>query len=52
VLAQELAEEIGLPPFDAWVDDYRADPDRFEREILAFGAPGSAAESTPPTTPR
>jgi hypothetical protein len=52
VLAQQLASELGLPAFDEWVEQYRADPRRFEREILTHGVPGPTPESTPPPTAR
>lgn len=32
----ELSREMGLPEFDAWLEQYRRDPERFEAEMMGF----------------
>lgn len=44
-LAVELYEELGLPPFPRWCEEYRRDPSRFDRDILGFQAPATASYS-------
>jgi lambda repressor-like predicted transcriptional regulator len=34
LLAHQLANELELPPFEAWAEEYRQNPERFEQEIL------------------
>jgi hypothetical protein len=31
-----LSGKIALPPFDMWLDDYRAHPDRYEEYLLGL----------------
>lgn len=31
-----LAERIALPPFDVWVEDYRAHPDQYEEYFMGL----------------
>jgi hypothetical protein len=47
-LAQQLADEMGLPAYDEWVEAYRRDPAQFEKEILMFGELGDPAAPPPP----
>ena len=42
-LAVELYEELGLPPFPRWAEDYRLHPERFDPDILGFQAPTAAS---------
>jgi hypothetical protein len=37
LLAQQLAAELELPPFEEWVVEYGTDPVRFEQDILSLG---------------
>jgi hypothetical protein len=39
----ELYEELGLPAFPIWVEEYRLHPDRFDPDILGFQAPATAS---------
>ena len=41
-LAMELYEELGLPPFPRWSEEYRAHPERFDPDILGFQAPAAS----------
>ena len=42
-LSMELYEELGLPAFPIWVEEYRLHPDRFDPDILGFQAPAAAS---------
>lgn len=42
-LAVELYEELGLPPFPRWSEEYRLHPERFDPDILGFQAPAAAS---------
>lgn len=42
-LAVELYEELGLPPFPRWAEDYQRHPERFDPDILGFQAPAAAS---------
>ena len=46
-LAMELYEELGLPPFQRWAEEYRQHPERFDPDILGFQAPAAASLSCP-----
>lgn len=48
-LAVELYEELGLPPYPRWCEEYQNEPGRFDPDILGFQAPAAAslAESQP-----
>lgn len=37
LLSVQLADELGLPPFETWAEQYRRDPGGFEREMLGLG---------------
>jgi hypothetical protein len=39
-----LAAKVQLPPFDVWLEDYRAHPDRYEEYLLGLWE----AEAGPP----
>lgn len=45
-----LASRVSLPPFELWVEDYRAHPDRYEEYFLGLwaseldGAPASGPD--------
>jgi hypothetical protein len=45
-----LASRVSLPPFELWVEDYRAHPDRYEEYLLGLwaseldGAPASGPD--------
>ncbi|HEX6925799.1 MAG TPA: hypothetical protein VF167_10215 [Longimicrobiaceae bacterium] len=41
-LAVELYEELDLPPYPRWSEEYRQDPARFDPDILGFQAPAAA----------
>lgn len=41
-LAVELYEELGLPPYPRWCEEYQRDPSRFDPDILGFQAPAAA----------
>ena len=41
-LAVELYEELGLPPYPLWCEEYQRDPGRFDPDILGFQAPAAA----------
>ena len=36
VATEWLAGRVGLPPFELWVEDYRAHPDRYEEYFLGL----------------
>jgi hypothetical protein len=42
VLAHLFAQELDLPTFEDWVDLYRADPGRFQREMIMVDSPERA----------
>jgi hypothetical protein len=42
-LSMELYEELGLPAFSIWAEEYRLRPDRFDPDILGFQAPTAAS---------
>lgn len=44
-LAVELYEELGLPPFPRWAEEYQRHPERFDPDILGFQAPATASLS-------
>jgi hypothetical protein len=46
-LSMELYEELGLPPFTRWVEEYREHPERFDPDILGFQAPAATSLSGP-----
>lgn len=46
-LAMELYEELGLPPFQRWTEEYQQHPERFDPDILGFQAPAAASLSCP-----
>lgn len=46
-LAVELYEELGLPPFPRWCEEYQQEPDRFDPDILGFQAPTAAGVVEP-----
>jgi hypothetical protein len=31
-----LSQRVSLPPFEAWVEEYRADPERFDGQLMGF----------------
>jgi hypothetical protein len=31
-----LSRRIALPPFEVWLEDYRAHPDRYEEYFMGF----------------
>ena len=31
-----VSKKLALPPFEAWLADYRADPDRYERYLMGL----------------
>lgn len=31
-----LSQRVSLPPFEEWVEDYRADPERFDAQLLGL----------------
>lgn len=35
-LADQVARELALPPFEEWAEAYRTDPAHFEREIVVL----------------
>jgi hypothetical protein len=41
-LAVELYEELGLPPYPRWCEEYQRHPERFDPDILGFQAPAEA----------
>ncbi|HZJ48020.1 MAG TPA: hypothetical protein VFD97_03155 [Acidimicrobiia bacterium] len=41
-VAKTLATEMGLPAYEEWVEQYRIDPGRFDRDILGFPAYSSS----------
>ena len=45
-LAMELYEELHLPPFPRWSEEYRAHPERFDPDILGFQAPAAQLSVT------
>ena len=48
-LAVELYEELGLPPYPRWCEEYQQDPSRFDPDILGFQAPATAdCSGSPP----
>jgi len=51
VLAQRMADEMRLPSFDHWVEEYRRDPARFEQEIIDVGGPAALTEPLQPRPP-
>ena len=46
-LAVELYEELGLPPFPRWAEEYQQHPERYDPDILGFQAPAAASLSSP-----
>ena len=36
VATEWLSEKMALPPFEVWVQDYLAHPDRYEEYFLRF----------------
>lgn len=46
-LAVELYEELGLPPFPRWAEEYQQHPERFDPDILGFQLPAAASLSVP-----
>ena len=46
-LAVELYEELGLPPFPRWSEEYQRDSARFDPDILGFQAPATAGAADP-----
>ena len=48
-LAVELYEELGLPPYPRWCEEYQQDPSRFDPDLLGFQAPATAdCSGSPP----
>lgn len=47
-LAVELYEELGLPPYPRWCEEYQRDPGRFDPDILGFQAPTAAVSTDTP----
>jgi hypothetical protein len=43
-----LGERVSLPPFHVWVEDYRKDPERYDRYLMGLwrSEPGSGTGST------
>ena len=41
-LAVELYEELGLPPYASWCEEYQRHPERFDPDILGFQAPATS----------
>jgi hypothetical protein len=33
---ERISRKLSLPPFDAWIEAYRAEPDRYDREMLGL----------------
>ena len=46
LLSVQLADELGLPSFAEWSDEYRRDPEAFHREMIGFGAHRAAEEGS------
>lgn len=44
VAMQWLSEKVVLPPFEVWVEDYRAHPDRYERYLMGLWESDAAEE--------
>lgn len=42
-LAVEFYEELDLPPYPRWSEEYQRDPGRFDPDILGFQAPATAS---------
>lgn len=42
-VTEALTASMALPPFDLWVEAYRASPGRFEAEMLGFWEEGELA---------
>jgi hypothetical protein len=43
-LTFDILGELGLPDFDHWLEQYRADPGPFDREILGFAVPDTSKQ--------
>ncbi|HZD04790.1 MAG TPA: hypothetical protein VE173_07725 [Longimicrobiales bacterium] len=41
-----LAERVSLPPFDVWLEDYRAHPDRYEEYFMGLWEAEAGAKVT------
>jgi hypothetical protein len=44
ILAHIFAQELDLPRFEDWATEYRANPERFDQEIVMMDAPRPAAQ--------
>lgn len=40
-----LAERVALPPFETWVESYRANPERYENDFMGLWESGMGARS-------
>ena len=38
---------LGLPPFERWAEQYRADPEAYEKELVGFSRPLASGTSRP-----
>jgi hypothetical protein len=43
-LTMQIYEELELPTFESWLVSYKAEPERFDRDILGFPAPDLVPE--------
>lgn len=44
LLSVQLADELGLPSFEEWSEEYQRDPHAFHGEMIGFGAHRAAEE--------
>lgn len=45
---ERISRKLALPPFDAWVEAYHAEPERYDREMLGLWEAELREESSPP----
>lgn len=47
-LARQIYNELGLPEFEEWLVSYGEDPERFDRDIVGYGAPDAVRQEETP----